>query len=301
MSATIRPRRSALFVPATNARALTRARSVKVDMIIIDLEDAVAPDAKEDARQAAVAALSEGGYGRREVIVRINGLETSWAAADIAAIAAAGPDAILVPKVSRAEDLRRVRAALAAASASSELALWAMMETPLAILNAAAIAAASEQPGAPLAGFVVGTHDLAKETGARQVPGRAPMLAWITSCVVAARAFGLEIVDGVFGDLRDMEGFRAECEQGRDLGMDGKSLIHPKQVEICNEVFMPSPDELAWARTVTAAFDKPENANVGVMAIEGQMVERLHAVAARRVLARADAIAALEDGSGAAD
>jgi citrate lyase subunit beta / citryl-CoA lyase len=287
---TIRPRRSVLYMPGSNARAMEKARELPADAVIFDLEDAVAPDAKAKARELIVQALQKGGFGSREVLVRINGLDTAWWLDDLA-VAAAGPDAILVPKVSKPEQLREVAKHLVGVRAEARIRVWAMMETPLAMLNAREIAAAALDRETRLAGFVMGTNDLAKETRARIVPDRAPMLPWLMTCVAAARAYGLDILDGVYNDLGNAEGFAAECRQARDLGFDGKTLIHPQQISPCNEAFSPTPEEVSWARKIIGAFDLPENANKGVIQVDGRMVERLHADMARRTVAIADAIA----------
>ena len=287
---TVRPRRSVLYMPGSNARAMEKARELPADAVILDLEDAVAPDAKATARELIVKALQQGGFGRREVVVRVNGLDTAWWAEDLA-VAAAGPDAVLVPKVSTPEQLRQVAARLAGVGAAPGLRVWAMMETPLAVLNVAGIAAAAREPATRLAAFVMGTNDLAKDTRARLVPGRAPMLPWLMNCLAAARAYGLDILDGVYNDLGNAEGFAEECRQARDFGFDGKTLIHPHQIEPCNQAFSPTPDEVAAARKIISAFDLPENENKGVIQIDGRMVERLHAEMARRTVTIADAIA----------
>jgi len=290
---TVRPRRSVLYMPGSNARAMEKARELAADAVILDLEDAVAPDAKAKARELIVKALTDGGFGRREVVVRVNGLDTAWWADDLA-VAAAKPDAVLVPKVSTPDEVRQVAARLAGVGAAPELRVWAMMETPLAMLNVRDIAAAALDPAMRLAAFVMGTNDLAKETRARIVPGRAPMLPWLMTCVAAARAFGLDILDGVYNDLGNAEGFAAECGEARDLGFDGKTLIHPVQIAPCNAAFSPHEEEVAWARKIIAAFDLPENATRGVIQIEGRMVERLHADMARRTVAIADAITGMQ-------
>ncbi len=290
---TIRPRRSLLYMPGSNARAMEKARELPADGVILDLEDAVAPDAKAKARELITQALQQGGFGRREVIVRINGLDTPWWRDDLA-VAAAVPDAILVPKVSGPEPLREVAKHLVGVRAEARIGIWAMMETPLAMLNARDIAAVARDTDSRLAGFVMGTNDLAKDTRARLLPGRAPMLPWLMTCIAAARAYGIDIVDGVYNELGNSEGFAAECRQARDLGFDGKTLIHPQQIAPCNEAFSPAADEVAWARKIIAAFELPENANKGVIQIEGRMVERLHADMARRTVAIADAIAAAQ-------
>jgi citrate lyase subunit beta / citryl-CoA lyase len=287
---TIRPRRSVLYMPGSNARAMEKARELPADGVIFDLEDAVAPDAKATARELIVAALKKGGFGRREVLVRINGLDTVWWRDDLAVVAAR-PDAILVPKVSTPEQLREVASHLTGVRADAGVRIWAMMETPLAMLNARDIAAAALDKDTRLAGFVMGTNDLAKDTRARIVPGRAPMLPWLMNCVAAARAYGIDILDGVYTEIANAQGFAAECRQACELGFDGKTLIHPQQIAPCNAAFSPGDDEVAWARTIIAAFDRPENANKGAIQIDGRMVERLHADMARRTVAIADAIA----------
>ncbi len=291
MAALPRPRRSALYIPGSNARALDKGRSVAADVLILDLEDAVSVEAKEMARAAVAAAVNVHAYGKREVVVRVNGLETPWIARDIAAIVASMPDAVLIPKISKPEDVRRARAALHAAQAPDSLALWAMIETPLAVLNAGAIAATSaSNSGVSLDALVIGTNDLTRETGMRSLPGRAGMVPALVQCVFAARAYGIAVLDGTFNDLNNWEGFRAECQQGRDLGMDGKTLIHPRQVPIANEAFAPTADEVIWAEKVLTAFAKPENINRGVISVEGKMVERLHERMALRVIETATAI-----------
>ena len=291
MAALPRPRRSALYIPGSNARALDKGRSVAADVLILDLEDAVSVEAKEMARAAVAAAVGVHAYGKREVVVRVNGLDTPWIARDIAAIVAAMPDAVLIPKISRPEDIRRARAALHAAQAPEGLALWAMIETPLAVLNAGAIAATTNSnSGVPLEALVVGTNDLIRETGMRYVPGRFNLVPALAQTVFAARANGIAVLDGTFNELNHWEAFRTECQQGRDLGMDGKTLIHPRQVPIANEAFAPSNEEVEWAEKVLAAFDRPENHEKAVIAVEGQMVERMHERMALRVIETATAI-----------
>jgi citrate lyase subunit beta/citryl-CoA lyase len=287
---TIRPRRSVLYMPGSNARAMEKARQLPADAVIFDLEDAVAPDAKAKARELIVAALKQGGFGSREVIVRINGLDTAWWLDDLA-VAAAGPDAVLVPKISTPDQLREIGKHLVGVAKEANVRIWAMMETPLAMLNAREIAAAALDPATRLAGFVMGTNDLAKDTRARIVPGRAPMLPWLMTCVAAARAYGLDILDGVYNDLGNAEGFAAECREASNLGFDGKTLIHPQQIAPCNDAFSPSAEEVAWARKIIAAFELPENKGKGVIQVEGRMVEILHADMARRTVAIAEAIA----------
>jgi len=288
---TVRPRRSVLYMPGSNARALEKARELPADGVILDLEDAVAPEAKVQAREAIAKALKDGGFGDREVLVRINGLDTRWWVEDLNAIIAAKPDAVLLPKVSEPGQLEDVASRLVDLGAEPHIRIWAMMETPLAMLNVGAIAAAALDTETRLAGFVMGTNDLAKDTRARLVPGRAPMLPWLMNCVAAARAYGLGILDGVYNDLGNADGFIAECRQACDLGFDGKTLIHPRQIEPCNEAFSPTPEEVEAARKMIAAFDQPENKDKGVIQIDGRMVERLHADMARQTVAIADAIA----------
>jgi citrate lyase subunit beta / citryl-CoA lyase len=289
---TIRPRRSVFYMPGSNARAMDKARTLPVDAVILDLEDSVAPDAKGVARQQVLDAVTAGGFGGREIIIRINGLDTAWWIEDVDVVAKARPDAVLVPKVSGAQLLEDLADRLVDISADHRIRVWAMMETPLAILHAAEIAAAAADVETRLAAFVMGTNDLARETRARMSAGRAAMLPWLMTCVAAARAYGLDIIDGVFNDLGDPEGFVRECAQGRDMGFDGKTLIHPSQVAACNAAFSPSEDEVAQARKIIAAFERPENRDKGVVALDGRMVERLHADMARRTLAIHEAIAA---------
>jgi citrate lyase subunit beta / citryl-CoA lyase len=287
---TVRPRRSVLYMPASNSRALEKARELRADVFILDLEDAVAPEAKVQARDAVVKALHQG-FGDREVLVRINGLDTRWWVDDIDAAASARPDAVLVPKVSSPRQLQDLAARLVDMGTDPHVRVWAMMETPLAVLNVRDVAAAALDSETRLAGFVMGTNDLAKDTRARLVPGRAPMVPWLMNCIAAARAYGLDILDGVYNDLDNAEGFAEECRQARDLGFDGKTLIHPRQIEPCNEAFSPTPEEVEAARKIIAAFDLPENENKAVIQVDGRMVERLHAEMARRTVAIADAIA----------
>jgi citrate lyase subunit beta / citryl-CoA lyase len=287
----IRPRRSVLYMPGSNARAIDKARSLPADGIIIDLEDAVAPEAKDDARAEVAAAVRKGGFGRREVVVRVNGPDTPWGEDDIAAAAEAGADAVLVPKVSDAETLTALGHRLRRIGAPESLRVWAMIETPLAVLHCERIAAVARDGIARLDCLVMGTNDIAKDTRARQVPGRWPILPHLAAAIAAARAHDLDILDGVYNAIGDEEGFRAECEQGRDLGFDGKTLIHPRQLAVANEVFGPTAAELAEARGIIAAFDRPENRSRGVIAHEGRMVERMHADMARRTVALAEVIA----------
>ena len=288
----VRPRRSVLYMPGSNVKALAKAKTLPADSLILDLEDSVAPDQKIAARGQVAEAVRGGGFGSREVVIRVNGPHTPWGEEDLAAAIAAGPDAILLPKVDGAGAIMVAARALREAGAPDRTRIWAMMETPNAILNAGSIAAVAADSTSRLAVMVMGLNDLAKETRARLTPGRLTMTAWIASCVVAARAHGVDIIDGVFNDIQDLDGFRVECRQGRDMGLDGKTLIHPNQIEICNDAFAPAPAEVESARAIIEAFALPENAGKGVVQLNGRMVELLHADMARRTLAIADAIAA---------
>ncbi|HXM85417.1 MAG TPA: CoA ester lyase [Stellaceae bacterium] len=290
-----RPRRSVLFMPGSNARALEKARGLPADALIFDLEDSVAPDAKDEARQAVAAAVGRGGYGGRELILRVNGLDTSWAVDDLRAAARMKLDAVLLPKVESANDPRRAEALLISAGAPKDLGLWCMMERARAMLHAEEIAASTPR----LKALVMGTADLSKELHAEETPLREPMITALGLTVLAARAHGLALLDGVFFDLDDMAGFERECRQGRALGFDGKTLIHPKTIAVANAVFSPSAAELERARRVIAAHDVAASKGQGVALLDGRLVERLHVEAARRVLDLASAITALEQGLGA--
>ncbi|WP_018388006.1 CoA ester lyase [Ancylobacter sp. FA202] len=297
MSTPVRPRRSVLFMPGSNPRALEKARGLPADALVIDLEDAVAPDAKSEARARVAATLREGGFKPREVVVRTNGVGTPWFSEDLAMIAAAsareeGPDALLLPKVNDPETLLLVGRTLDALGAAPSLRVWAMIETPIAVLRALDIALAAKNPVSRLAVLALGTNDLSKETGARIVPGRAPMASWLSHCVLAARAGGVGVLDAVWNEFRDLEGFTRECAEAAAMGFDGKTLIHPDQIAPCNAAFAPPDEEVAAARALIALFDRPEHAGKGVVQIEGRMVERMHADIARRTVALADAIAA---------
>ncbi|MFJ9849387.1 HpcH/HpaI aldolase/citrate lyase family protein [Streptomyces sp. NPDC101150] len=285
--ATLRPRRSVLYMPGANERALEKAKSLPADALILDLEDAVASDAKADARKRVAAAAASGEYGHREVTIRVNGPGTAWHADDLRAAAEAGPDAVVVPKVESAETVREVERALEAAGAPDRTAIWAMVETPRAMLDARAVAGASER----LTVLVMGTNDLAKELHAEHVPGRAPLLTGLSLALLAARESGKAILDGVYNDVKDLAGFEAECLQGRQFGFDGKTLIHPSQVGPCNEVFAPSDAQVAHARRVIEAFDLATREGRGVVTVDGRMIENLHVEDARRILALAEAIA----------
>ncbi|MGV6875116.1 HpcH/HpaI aldolase/citrate lyase family protein [Pseudochelatococcus sp. B33] len=294
MTRIVRPRRSLLFAPASNTRALDKARGLASDSIIIDLEDAVAPSAKETARADAGRALAQG-FGRRETALRINGPETPWFEADLALAAHATPDAVVVPKVSSPDTVRHVAARLDALGAPAKVRVWTMIETARGVLDADAIARTALEPGSRLALFIVGANDLARETGVRPGVHRTPLIAWLQSVLLAARASGLAVIDSVYNDFRDAAGFAAECAQGRDLGFDGKSLIHPTQIEAANAAFGPTAAEIAEARAVIATFTAPENAGKGAVALDGRMIEDLHVAIARRTLALADAITALHE------
>jgi citrate lyase subunit beta/citryl-CoA lyase len=293
--ATIRPRRSVLYMPGANERALEKARSLPADSLILDLEDSVAPDAKATARKTVVEAVREGGYGRREIVIRPNALETAWGTADLLAAAAAAPDAILVPKVQHPGDIISAAKILKSVHAPDRTKLWAMMETPQAILHAGEIAKVGADPENRLVCLVMGTNDLLKESRARALHDRFAVVPWLAMAVVAARAYGLDIIDGVYNDFKDEPGFRLECEHGRTLGMDGKTLIHPSQVTPCNEIFSPSDEEVAWSKKIIRAFDEPENAQKGVITVDGKMVERLHLVQATRTVTIATSVKEIED------
>ncbi len=284
--ATIRPRRSVLYMPGSNARALEKGKTLDADALILDLEDAVAPDAKELARQQVADATRSGGYGNREIVIRVNGLDTPWGYQDLAMAAASGADAVLLPKVEGAAMVRQAENVLDRHRASRSLEVWCMMETPLGMLRAELIA----QSSARVACFVMGTSDLAKELQARHVQDRLPMIASLSLCLMAARAFGLAIVDGVHLDLDDDAGFEHACRQGVDLGFDGKTLIHPKTIATANRVFAPSAEEIAFSRRIIKAHADAAAEGKGVVVVDGQLVENLHVANAERVVAMAEAI-----------
>ncbi|MES1200830.1 MAG: CoA ester lyase [Pseudomonadota bacterium] len=288
---TPRPRRSVLYMPGANSKALEKGKTLPADVLILDLEDSVAPEAKAEARAQVSAVLDSGGYGARELIARVNALATPWGAADIAALAAKPLAGVLVPKIESSADVLAADEALSASGAAADLALWVMIETPKAILNIRKIAGAARKTR--LAGFVMGLNDLAKEMRARGGADRAPFQTALALSVTAARAYGLVAIDGVYNDIANSEGFEAECRQGFAFGFDGKTLIHPSQIETCNTVFAPSAEEVAWSRAVIAAFAMPENAGKGVIKVDGKMTELLHLGEAMRVVAIAEAIEAL--------
>ncbi|MGW5054161.1 HpcH/HpaI aldolase/citrate lyase family protein [Actinokineospora sp. NPDC004072] len=287
------PRRSVLYMPGANERALEKAKTLAADALILDLEDSVAPDAKAEGRKRVCEAVGAGGYGHRELTIRVNGLDTRWHADDLRAAAEAGPAAVVVPKVNSAADVHAIERALEAAGAPDRTAIWAMVETPIAMLRAHEIAAASQR----LTVLVMGTNDLAKELHAEHVPGRAPLLTGLSMALLGARAAGKVILDGVYNDVRDLDGFAAECRQGREFGFDGKTLIHPGQIGPCNEIFAPSDTEVEHARRVIAAFEAATEQGRGVVAVDGRMIENLHVDNARRVLDVAAAITAARDGA----
>ncbi|HEY5836138.1 HpcH/HpaI aldolase/citrate lyase family protein [Streptomyces sp.] len=283
----LRPRRSVLYMPGANARALEKARTLPTDALILDLEDSVAPDAKDEARERVAAAAASGEYGHREVTIRVNAPGTPWHADDLTAAAEAGPDAVVVPKVEQPDTVKMVEAALEAAGAPDRTAIWAMIETPVAMFEARAIAAASDR----LTVLVMGTNDLAKELHAEHVPGRAPLLTGLSLALLAARATGKVILDGVHNDVNDLSGFEAETLQGRQLGFDGKTLIHPRQIEPCNRIFAPAEAEVERSRRIIEAFEEATSQGRGVVTVDGRMIESLHVEEARRVLALAAAVA----------
>jgi citrate lyase subunit beta / citryl-CoA lyase len=294
VTAQLRPRRSVLYMPGANERALQKAKTIPADALILDLEDAVAPDAKPAARERVCAAVGSGDYGRRELTIRVNGLDTDWFADDVRAVAQVGPAGIVVPKISSAADVHAVEKALEAGGAPEHTTIWAMVETPAAMFAAREIAAAS----ARLTVLVMGTNDLAKELHAEHVPGRAPLLAGLGLALLAARAEAKVILDGVYNDVKDGAGFELECRQGRELGFDGKTLIHPGQVEPCNRVFAPTPAQIEESRAVLAAWDEALAQGLGVATVNGRMIENLHVESAQRVLTMHDAIQALEADQG---
>lgn len=289
-----RPRRSALYLPASNAKAIAKARTLPCDVVILDLEDAVAPEAKDEARAAAVAAIAEGGFGHREVAIRVNGLDTEWGAADLAAVAGSGADAVLVPKVNGPQDIDRLEAALAGAPAAMQL--WAMIETCASVFALEPIAARARSTRLSL--WIMGLNDLAKEMRAQSTLERTPFLPFLSMAVAAARAHGVTVLDGVCNEFRDLGVFEAEARQGLLFGFDGKSLIHPAQIEPCNAVFSPSETDLAWAASVISAFEQPENQGKGAIKVDGKMTELLHLEQARRLVAVSERILQAQDERG---
>jgi citrate lyase subunit beta / citryl-CoA lyase len=293
MADDLRPRRSVLYMPGANERALTKAEGLPADALILDLEAAVAPDAKAEARDRVCEAASSDRYGGREVTIRVNGIGTPWHDADLRAVAAAGPAAVVVPKVDSADAVHAIEKGLEAGGAPDRTAIWAMIETPTAMLHAEEVSRASDR----LTVLVMGTNDLAKELRAEHVPGRQPLLAGLGLSLLAARVSGKVILDGVYNDIKDAEGFEAECVQGRQMGFDGKTLIHPSQLEPCNRVFAPTADEVDRARRIIEAFEQAEAEGRGVVTVDGRMVENLHVDEARRTLAVVAAIEAVGGGA----
>ena len=284
-----RLKRSVLAMPGSNARALEKGKTVPADVLMFELEDGVAQSAKALARDQVAAAVKGGGYGDRQIVVRVNARGSEWYKADVAAIAPAGPDAIVIPKVNARDDILKAAADMIAAGAPLRTRLWAMIESPRAIFDVEKIASAADDAASRLEVLVLGPNDIAKSTRARYTPGRPALLSWLSSAVLAARLHGVDVIDGIYNDFNDEDGLRREAEQGRDLGMDGKMLIHPAQIDPVNEVFAPSASEIEFARRIIAIFDEPENADRGVLQIDGQMVERLHLDIARRTLALVEA------------
>ena len=293
MAATPRPRRSVLYMPGSNTRALEKGRALPADALILDLEDAVAPDAKEEARANIKAALAEGGYGKREILVRVNGPDTPWGRDDLIDMATAGADGILLPKVESAAAVQDAQALMDANGGPSDLPLWCMIETPLGVLHAEEIGASTPRMG----GFVMGTSDLAKDLHCLHTPERLPFMTSLNLSVLVARAFGLAVLDGVHLDLSDDEGFRASCRQGLELGFDGKTLIHPKTIAAANETFGPAESEVEQSRKIIDAFEAASAEGKGVVVLDGKLVENLHVENAKRVLALAAMIAELEAAS----
>jgi citrate lyase subunit beta / citryl-CoA lyase len=289
----VHPRRSVLFMPGSNPRAHEKAKTLAADTFVFDLEDTVRPQDKNAARDRVAAAIKAGGFRGREIAVKVNDRITPWGKDDMAMIAAVGPDAVLIPKVATPGDIMLAAKDLRDAGAPEHTRLWAMMDTPLAVLNADTILRTAVDPAARFEVVVMGVNELAKETRVRLAPGRMGLLPWLSTCVAAAHAYGLDILDGVFNEIANEKGFRAECEQGRELGMDGKALIHPAQIAICNAVFAPPQEEIAWAAKIIQAFAAPENAAKGVLLLEGRMIERSHEETAQRTVKLAKAIAAM--------
>jgi citrate lyase subunit beta/citryl-CoA lyase len=289
MATSARPRRSVLYMPGSNPRALEKARTLAADGLILDLEDAVAPDAKEEARRQVVEAVKAGGYGARELLIRVNSLATPWGQADVAAAALSGAHAVLIPKVESADTVRQVEAIMVANNAPADMAIWCMMETPRGMLKAEEIAGSTSRMG----GFVMGTSDLAKDLHCAHTRDRLPMITSLGLCLLAARAYGLAALDGVYLDLNDDEGFAYSCQQGLELGFDGKTLIHPKTIDAANRVFAPAEKDVEWSKKIIAAHAEASAAGKGVVVVDGKLVENLHVENARRIVALADQIAAM--------
>ncbi len=295
MTATVRPRRSVLYMPGSNARALEKGRTLAADGLILDLEDAVAPDAKAEARRQIGEAVAAGGYGGRELAIRVNGLDSPWGRDDVAMAATAGAHAVLLPKVENAAMVHELEELMVAHGAPDDLAIWCMMETPLGMLHAEEVAAASPR----IACLVMGTSDLAKDLQAAHTRERLPMLTSLGLCLLAARSYGIAIVDGVHLDLNDDEGFAYSCRQGRELGFDGKTLIHPKTIAAANDAFAPSEEEVAFSRRIIDAHAEAARQGKGVVVVDGKLIENLHVENAKRLVALAEAIADLEKAAAA--
>lgn len=293
MATVTRPRRSVLYMPGSNTRALEKAKSLAADGLILDLEDATAPDAKEEARKNVVAAAGQ--YGKREVLIRVNGLNTPWGYEDIKAAAGSKADGILLPKVESADAVRLTANIMDEAGAPADMAIWCMMETPLGILHAEEIANASPRMG----GFVMGTSDLAKDLHAEHTPQRLPFVTSLGLCALAARAYGLALLDGVYLDLQDDDGFKASCDQGREFGFDGKTLIHPKTIGMANEAFAPSAAQVEWSRRIIDAHAEAAKEGKGVVVVDGKLIENLHVENAKRLVSLSEQIAELETAAGA--
>ena len=290
MLKTARPRRSVLYMPGSNARALEKGRTLAADGLILDLEDAVAPDAKEPARGQIRDAIKEGGYGKRELIVRVNGMDTSWGHDDLAAAAAMGADAVLLPKVESASAVHQAEAILETSGAPRDLAIWCMMETPLGMLHAEEVSEASPRIGA----LVMGTSDLAKDLQCAHTRDRLPFITSLGLCMLAARAAGIAILDGVHLDLQDDEGFEYSCRQGAELGFDGKTLIHPKTIDAANKAFQPSPEDVEWSKKIITAHAEASGEGKAIVVVDGKLIENLHVLNAERVIAMAEAIQEME-------
>lgn len=290
MSMIPRPRRSVLYMPGSNARALEKGRDLKADVLIMDLEDAIPPNAKETARSQILDALREGGYGHRELIIRVNAIDSPWGKEDIATMATSGAHGLLLPKVDGAIMVQEAEALMIASKAPNDMSLWSMMETPLGILHSEEIAFSSSR----MAGFVLGTSDLAKDIHCTYTRERMPMITSLGLCILAARAAGIAIIDGVHPDLTDDNGFEFSCRQGLEMGFDGKSLIHPKTIDMANDVFSPSEDDLRWSRTIIAAYGQAKKVGKGVVVIDGKVIEELNVQNAKRLVAMADVIAVNE-------
>lgn len=295
MSDSHRPRRSVLYMPGSKERALEKAKTLAADGLILDLEDAVAPAEKDAAREQVKQAVLAGGYGRRELIIRVNGLDTPWGAADMEAACAAGPDAILIPKVNSAAQVEETEALMRKHGAPDKTQIWAMMETPRGMLHAEAIAASTPR----LAAFIMGTNDLVAELGAAHTPMRLPVMTGLGLCLLAARAYGVACIDGVFNEFKNVDAFREACVQSKELGMDGRTLIHPAQVDPCNEVFAPSEEDISLARRQLHAYEEAIEKGEAVAVVDGKIVENLHVETARKVIAMAEIIAEMAEDAGA--